>query len=334
MDKKVMFAVAGSGKTTTIINSITRDKRFLIITYTNSNYDNLAEKIVSKYNGSWPENVTLMKFFQFLYRFCYRPFLADQYKARGIVFESNSNFYLSNNQKSYYLTSSGYFYSNRLSLFLERTGVIDNIRDRIKTYFDVFIIDEVQDIAGRDFTFLEHIMETNVDMLFVGDYFQHTYDTSRDGNANKNLFDNQIQYEERFLAKNVILDHKTLVNSWRCSRSVCDFISANLGITIHSNRSDDTSICFVDDEENREVILNDNRIIKLHYQNSSKFGVGHKNWGDTKGEDCYQDVCIMLNKTTMKKCKTGKLSELRPLTRNKLYVAITRAHGNVYFMEE
>ena len=140
MDKKVIFAVAGSGKTTYIKDLITPDKRFLIITYTNSNYDNLIQKISEKYNGTWPENVTLMKYFQFLYRFCYKPFLADRFKTKGILFESNPNRRLAQNTKEYYLTQSGYFYSNRLSLFLEKASLLDDIRDRIKSYFDYFII--------------------------------------------------------------------------------------------------------------------------------------------------------------------------------------------------
>lgn len=41
MDKKVIFAVAGSGKTTYIINGLSADKRSLIITYTTANYYNI-----------------------------------------------------------------------------------------------------------------------------------------------------------------------------------------------------------------------------------------------------------------------------------------------------
>ena len=334
MDKRVVFAVAGSGKTTYIKNSLSDGKSFLIITYTDSNYNNLVKKITDKFNGSWPENITLMKYFQFLYRFCYKPFLSDHFKAKGMIFESNPNRNFNQNQFGYYFTNSRYFYSNRLSLFLEKNDVLDDIRDRIKNYFDVFIIDEVQDIAGRDFTFLEQLMETEVEMLFVGDYFQHTYDTSRDGNANKTLFDDRIKYEKRFEDKGVVPDHTTLVNSWRCSRAVCDYVSSNLGITIHSNRSDDTTVSFIEDESIIDRILKNDNIVKLHYRESSKYGIGHKNWGDTKGEDCYQDVCVMLNKEAMKKYKAGKLSELSPSTRNRLYVAITRAHGNVYLVEE
>ena len=42
----------------------------------------------------------------------------------------------------------------------------------------------------------------------------------------------------------------------------------------------------------------------------------------------------MLNKTTAKKRTAGKLLELPPPTKNKLYVAITRARGNVYLVND
>ncbi len=334
MDKRVIFAVAGSGKTSYIVKSLTANRRFLIVTYTNGNFDNLTKKIIDKYGGVWPENVTLISYFQFLYRFCYKPFLSDQCRAKGIIFESNPNHRINQDKRAYYLTPSGYFYSNRLSLFLEKVPVMGEITNRIESYFDVFIIDEVQDIAGRDFTFLERLMGSNVDMLFVGDYYQHTYNTSLDGNVNKSLFDDRAKYEKRFWDKGVKPDTTTLLNSWRCSKAVCDYISANLGIAIRSNRTDETTIQFIADRAEANQILNNKEIVKLHLRNSSKFGVGRRNWGDTKGEDCYHDICVMLNKETMRKYKAGKLSELAPSTRNKLYVAITRAHGNVYFIEE
>ena len=289
---------------------------------------------MNKFNGSWPDNITLMTFFQFLYQFCYKPFLSDRYGARGIFFGPNPNRKLKQIQRAYYFTSTDYFYSNRLSLFLDKAGVISDIQNRIKAYYDEFIIDEVQDISGRDFNFLEQLMDTNVNMLFVGDFFQHTYNTSLDGNANKNLFDDQEKYMKRFLNKGVIPDTTTLLKSWRCCQTICDYVSTNLGIAIDSNRTDDASIQFVSDPIERERLLADNTIAKLHYKNSGKCGDGHKNWGDTKGEDCYHDVCVMLNKGTMQKYNAGKLSDLAPLTRNKLYVAITRAHGNVYIMSE
>lgn len=337
MDKKVIFAVAGSGKTTYIVDSLSTEKRSLIVTYTIANQENLRRKIIQKFNGEWPENITLMTFFTFLFRFCYKPFMADDIRARGVVFENNPNQYARKTSLNYYLSSGKYFYSNRLSMFIiERADVLDDVKERMTRYFDEFIIDEVQDIAGRDFTLLEKFMETNINQLFVGDFYQHTYDTSRDGTVNKSLFDNRAQYENRYTDKGFVCDTTTLVNSWRCSSTICQYITDNLGIEIHSNKSEseDTMITFISEPVEAQRILEDPDIVKLHYQNGVKYGTFHYNWGETKGEDQYQDVCVLLNKTTAKAYASGKLSQLAPGTRNKLYVAITRAHGNVYLMNE
>ena len=59
-----------------------------------------------------------------------------------------------------------------------------------------------------------------------------------------------------------------------------------------------------------------------------------KNWSETKGEEYYRNVCVMLNKTISRKLTTGKLLELAPSTRNKLYVAITRARRNAYLIND
>lgn len=338
MDKRVIFAVAGSGKTTAIVKSLSRDKRSLIITYTIANYENLCRKISEKFDGEWPEGIHVMKYFTFLYRFCYKPFLSDKVGAKGLYYKPNPNMRLRQSQAAYYITSTKYLYSNRLAFLLENEidAGIDNIKKRLEKYFDELIIDEVQDIAGRDFNFLEKLMTANLNMFFVGDFYQHTYDTSRDGNVNKNLFDNKSIYESRFIAQGVTCDVVSLGNSWRCSPSICRFVTAKLRIEISSNCQDDgeDNVVYISDKRRITELMADSSIIKLHYQKAAQYGIGHKNWGETKGEDQYQDVCVMLNKTTAKKYAADKLHELPASTRNKLYVAITRAHGKVYLVNE
>lgn len=336
MDKRVIFAVAGAGKTTYIVNHLSLEKKSLIITYTDGNYDNLSRKILNKFQGIWPENITLMTYFSFLYSFCYKPYFADKVRAKGITYKSNPAMYLSQSSQAYYLSPSGLLYSNRLAFYFEKEDALSKIKRRLERYYDELIIDEIQDIGGRDFDFLESVMETNITMLFVGDFYQHTFDTSRDGNKNKSLFDNKTNYEAKYRAKGFICDNTSLTNSWRCSKNVCQFVTTQLGINISSNRADEdnTSIEVVTDMAKKQELLSDDGIIKLHYQNGSKFGYMHKNWGETKGEDKYNNVCVMLNKNTAQKMKSGKLSELSPLTKNKLYVAITRAKGNVFIVEE
>lgn len=336
MDKRVIFAVAGSGKTTHIVDTLARDKRSLIVTYTEANYLNLRERILKKFDDIWPENITLMTYFSFLYRFCYKPFLSDQWKAVGICYSQDLiPRYAKIEDFDFYMTSNRYLFSNRLSFSLEHFGIVPDIQERITKYFDEFIIDEVQDIAGRDFNFLEKLMETNVNILFVGDFYQHTFDTSRDGQVNAKLFDDIGAYQKRYVAHGLTVDTDSLRGSRRCSKSVCDYIRTNLGISIFSARADtdDTSIQYVSERDQIEDILNNEAIIKLHYQKAALAGIGHKNWGATKGED-HADVCVLLNKSTAKARASGKLIDLPSPTKNKLYVAITRAKGNVYLIDE
>ena len=54
--------------------------------------------------------------------------------------------------------------------------------------------------------------------------------------------------------------------------------------------------------------------------------------GASKGLDRFQDVCIVLNKTTLVSYKKGKLDSVAPSTKNKLYVACTRARGDIYMI--
>lgn len=56
--------------------------------------------------------------------------------------------------------------------------------------------------------------------------------------------------------------------------------------------------------------------------------------GPSKERDHYQDVCVVLNPTLWKEHQRGNLPQLTALSRNKLYVACTRARGDLYFQSE
>lgn len=335
MDKKLMLAVAGAGKTTYITNTIcSHYSRVLIVTYTDSNYENIIKKLRDKNDGRMPEGVAVYTYFKFLYSFCYKPFLSDIVAAKGINYEPNPNQYAKSNTRAFYVDSNNRLYSNRLSFLLEHKNVIDDIKERIKKYFDCFVFDEVQDVSGRDFNLLEKLIDTEIDIFFVGDYYQHTYNTSADGNVNTSLFDDINKYVKRFVNAGMEYDNKSLVKSWRCGESICKYVRERLNIEIYSNKGNIGKVIFLESSKEIKEKWDDLQIIKLHYQKSSQFGRGHKNWGDTKGEDCYGDVMVLLNKTTMEAYRKEELSKLPSLTRNKLYVAITRAKGTVYIADE
>ena len=96
MDKRVVFAVAGSGKTTRLINELDLAKRVLLITYTESNAEEILRRVLVKF-GHLPDNITVCTYFTFLNSFCYRPLLLMRMQTTGISFERPSEY--SSNQK-------------------------------------------------------------------------------------------------------------------------------------------------------------------------------------------------------------------------------------------
>jgi DNA helicase II / ATP-dependent DNA helicase PcrA len=115
---------------------------------------------------------------------------------------------------------------------------------------------------------------------------------------------------------------------------VCDFIKKNLGILIESHRVDKTDIRFVDSEIETRTVFEDQSIIKLFYQQHYGYNCYSKNWGDCKGEDKYQDVCVVLSNPAYNKLKKEKLGSMAAQTLNKLYVACSRPKGDLIIIPE
>lgn len=58
MDRKLILSVAGSGKTKLLIDRLDEERRFLIVTYTDKNSDNIKRRTLRKF-GYIPKNVTI-----------------------------------------------------------------------------------------------------------------------------------------------------------------------------------------------------------------------------------------------------------------------------------
>lgn len=331
MDKRVIFAVAGSGKTTYILNQLTLDSRSLIVTYTNNNIKNLKIGIIEKF-GFFPDNIKLLPYFTFLYSFCFKPFLSYNLKTKGINYKPNPNKFAKQTNASYYIDKNSRVFSNRISKLLEKTGELINVNSRLEKYYDNLYIDEIQDFGGNDFNFLKQITSAKINILLVGDFYQHTFDTSRDGIVNKSIHNEFDKYKKLFKKMGLNVDTDSLDKSWRCSPNVCKFITENLGIEIKSHKEDSTSVSLIEDEENAFEIFNDNQIVKLFYRKHYKYKCFSRNWGDSKGENHYKDICVVLNKTTLD--NFSDLTKLKSQTKNKFYVACSRANNNLYFVSD
>lgn len=334
MDRRLILAVAGAGKTTYLVNKMNLTERFLVITYTNNNLSNLRNRIIKKF-GYWPSNIFLLSYFDFLYNICLLPFAKDELGLSGMCLDAPPEHTrnLPRNNRDFFLTKDGRIYSNRIAILCQKC-LCKEIKERLEKYFDFFFFDEVQDLAGYDFDFVQSILPDNINILMVGDFFQHTYNTSRDGNKNGSLYDDISKYIKKW--NNLLtIDTVTLSKSHRCPPIICDFVQQRLNIPIESHREiTDVHFSYISTIEDAEIILSDKNIIKLFFQSSNKYNLYAMNWGESKGLDDFNDVCVILNKTTDEHYKKNELSSLNALTRNKLYVACTRAKRNLYFIPE
>lgn len=123
------------------------------------------------------------------------------------------------------------------------------------------------------------------------------------------------------------------MKSYRCPASVCNFVNKEIGIDIKHNEENAVSsiIKFVDEEKEIDLIIANDSIKKLFYQESYKYNCNGQNWGESKGGE-FADVCVILNPTTLTQYKKKQLSSLK--SKNKFYVACTRTKGNLYFIPQ
>lgn len=331
-NKKVIFAVAGSGKTTLLIETLTLDRRFLLITYTENNENNLRKRIIEKF-GFFPDNIRLYTYFSFLLSFCMRPFVVDQIsKIEGLIFDSKKVPRYAKGLDRY-VSGEWAYYSRGFDFACRHIG-FPKIRSRLERFYDCILIDEVQDFAGYDFDFIEMLGSVNINVLLVGDFFQHTFDTSRDGTKNNHLHDDYKEYKKRF-ERNYSVDECSLSVTHRCSPEVCAFVSEKLQINMSSSKtsSEQQIPALIFDSNAIQSIMNSNDIKKLFYRQSKDYSCNATNWGDCKGLT-FGDVCVVLNKTTCNSFRSGDFSSLAPTTKNKFYVACTRASGKLFFVAE
>ncbi|MGQ8919829.1 AAA family ATPase [Pseudomonas fluorescens] len=333
MDKSVIFAVAGSGKTSLVIDRLSLDQRSLIVTYTENNYRQLRHRIIQKF-GTIPPNITVMTYFSFLHGFCYRPLLQLELNTRGMNFRLPTNPRTPLSDMARFRDASRRLYYNRLAKLLEMRKCIPAIRARIERFYDCVYVDEVQDFAGHDFNLLLDISKAKAGMTFVGDFYQHTYDTSRDGSVNKSLHDDINKYEKRFRDAGIKVDKTTLGHSWRCSTTVCDFINAKLQITMGAQQERVSEIITIEEPEQAAILHADPNVVKLFLKEHDKYDCHSLNWGASKGMDHFEHVCVVLGADTWKRYRNGNLHEANPQTRNKLYVACSRANGDLYIVPD
>lgn len=367
MDKRVMLAVAGSGKTYTLCNSINENEKNLILAYTNENIHNIINELLKKYTYV-PERTEVMTFDKFIYQYIicpYEPtirqfFNEPNFKRKGItiqeppessfkigeIWRKNSN-YPSQKELGHYHKEGKYYCSLLSELIMKVKKRPINLAQKaisnLNILFDKVLIDEFQDFRKYDYELINAFIKYCNNILLVGDYYQHSVSAKNNSgkpfskrgkgeNSKKDI----ISYEEyvELLEKNgALVDTTTLIKSRRCPNNICQFISKKLEIKMEANNDHKGNIYFLEGNDIIKV-LKDDTIIKLVLQEKEKYRFKAENWSYSKG-NTYSNVCVILTGTFNDLNKDNfSTNGISPISINKLYVAMSRTEGNLYFIQK
>ncbi|MEY8560152.1 UvrD-helicase domain-containing protein [Jeotgalicoccus halotolerans] len=346
MDKRIVLASAGAGKTFYVANDFKAEERVILISFTNSNVANIRKEIHKRFNGEVPENVQIMTYDSFIYNNLLKPveplFLSNistKVNIKDKPVEDPRVFgYKRVDTHEHYMDSNNAYYVNRMAkLFLTFYQNEKNIvLDRLYQYCDAIYFDEFQDYNGYDFKLLKFFLEkSKLKVVAVGDINQSCITPLRSAGNNiaKNPFHKikNVDDLKKLFSDKVHFDEITLEETRRVPKITCEMIKVNLNINIVSKSDVDASIIYLKNiDEINDIVTNVN-IPKLIWDKRTTHPIGknYVNWTYSKG-DTYPTACVILTNTVSNIEKWTSITSLK--TRNSLYVALTRSKGDLYLI--
>jgi DNA helicase-2/ATP-dependent DNA helicase PcrA len=334
---KAIIAAAGSGKTEEIVTlalSVPSDEGVLITTYTDNGATEIRNRIVSKV-GMIPANIRVTPWLTFLIRHGVKPYqnpILGINQVAGLHFKPRLGFPKKADVEKYYLDSASRIYRDYLSEFAyllnERSA--GAVVARIATIFPHIFYDEIQDISGRDFEFLELLMDSAATVTMVGDPRQGTFSTTQ-SRTNRGLTKSEVTKWLEGLQAKKKLQIEAMNHSHRCRPEICSFSDAlypDLDQTESRNSitTNHDGVFLVRTNDVAAYIQEHQPQLLVWNKNSETFGVSARNMGDVKGLTYNR---VLINPTVPISLYLQKGADLAKESRAKFYVGVTRARQSV-----
>ena len=353
-----MLAVAGSGKTFRLCNSIDAQKKNLLLAYTHENIRNINKELIKKF-GRIPDLTSVMTFDSFIYRFVICPFeptilsffKEENYISKGITLKESPKQYLKLEKRpnpfyrkkeffAHYHDANNFYYCDTMSELItyvhnKEYDILKKAAASINYLFDFVGIDEFQDYREFDYELIIKLAKQIDNFILVGDFYQHSVSAKNNTGKPFKIKKGETKYNEfkEMLKKaGFNVDETTLSYSRRCAPAICNFVSEKLNIKMVANNENSGKVIYVKTSDVSKI-LDNKSIVKLIIKDSKKYSFNPISWSYSKG-DTYDDVCVIL---------TDKLDDiddfkfniesLSTITRNKFYVACTRPRNNLYLIK-
>ena len=373
MTRKLILASAGAGKTYHIVSEASKQVNdgecILVITYTRNNQKEIQNKY-AKLKTQNTEFFYVKGFFTFLLEDLIRPYQTCIFENRIETIEfnkKNPHKYVGNNGQSYWIKgrqekiNRGNYnplhfltecQTKAHTTFLSKLAIKIIVEskgkpvERLKKIYDHIYIDEVQDLVGWDYEIINRLSKS-INITCVGDFRQTIYKTSI---ATKQPITNAEKIS-KFRAMNFEIE--TMNFSRRSVQSICDFadliyVDEKFEKTQSKIKDDDIPKCFKEHvgifivrefDADKYIERFNPTLLRRSVASGTQFAkssIEKVNFGEAKGSG-YDRVLIlpttpytnylMGDATVFDKTKTDE-------SKNKLYVAVTRARYSVAFIIE
>jgi len=176
MANRLTLAVAGSGKTRGLVEycaSLPTDRRVAVLTFTQANQAVLRTRLAAAAGDHLA--IEVMGWFAFLLRHFARPFLPFKFPGQRVLgFNFDGQPHRMAQGIARFLDSAGAAYASELGrlaneLIEESNG---SLMRRLESIYDEILIDEVQDLSAHDWSILDALLHSSIEVTMVGDFRQ------------------------------------------------------------------------------------------------------------------------------------------------------------------
>ena len=256
-----------------------------------------------------------------------------------------------NSVREFYARNNFYYYINK-NKDIKKDKVSDlayHLNDgscgraicRLEGIYSHVFIDEIQDYAGWDLEVIKLLFCSSMNVMCVGDYKQHTYETNN-SIKNKKFKGEKIVNFFNSLRKKGICDVKYWNSTRRFNEEICKFINTIYNdekTRVFPYQNENSSLSnvlkgvFILDGKNLDEFCEEYKPVVLRYSKRTSVdlhdGCTLYNYGAVKG-GTFDNVVIAPVNTVIPFLQKGCLIESQK-TRAKFYVACTRAKNSVVF---
>lgn len=346
VNSKLLLAVAGSGKTESIVTRCVEDpRRRLIVTYTEHGQRELENRLRKALaDGLISEAPEVIGWYSFLIENFLKPYLPIYLPGqnyRGFNFDYSPGKYAKGDRR--YFDHEGR--AGRQTLGYIARMINEQATGwpiaRLEKIYEEIVFDEVQDLAASDLVIIENLLKSSIRVYMVGDPRQIVYETTTSDTKYRKYrgVEKVTWYRERE-ARSLLEIEEQCIN-YRSNQEIVDLANQvfNPALSLAdaiSGQTDTVShrgIFRITEADVADYCMQFNPLpLRWNKSSAKKFEnfLNPLNFGDVKGLQA--DHVLIFPTTAITKFVCERQPIEKPISAAKLYVAITRARHSVAFV--